>query len=95
MYFATYQTSHTGNLAIQTEKWSIPTDAAKALIKQMKANDEIGSGTYWESNLAGPTRRAIRAKAKTVTVYTAGFSTGDLATLLMRVNCYSRYAGAL
>lgn len=69
--------------------------AAKALYAELKGRREVGpaSGSYWESNFGRPTRRAIRAKAETVEVWTAGFSTGQFANMLAEVGCKTEFAG--
>jgi hypothetical protein len=75
---ATYRTSHPGNLAIQQEIWTLtPYEAVQALTFLRAPR-----GSYWDSNLVKPLRRAKRAKAESFTVYTAGFSTGELSSAL-------------
>lgn len=80
---ATFKTVHQGNSVLQAEIWILPIKAAKAVVDQLCPS----KGSYWENNLARPTRQAIRAKAETVRVYTSGFSTGELSNLLACVNC--------
>ena len=75
---ATFITQNPGNTAIQTEVWTLTTDEAKAA--QAFLNTEKGS--YWDNNLVKPWRRARRAKAETVKIYTAGFSTSGLSNAL-------------
>ena len=75
---ATYITRNPGNLAIQTEVWTLSIAEAKTV----QAHLDVRKGTYWESNLVKPYRRARRAHAETVTVYTAGFSSGELSNAL-------------
>lgn len=84
---ATFKTLHAGNIALQEEVFQIPLDAAKMAVKYMKNNGEIGPGKYWNEKIAKPTRRAIIAKQEFVTVYVAGFSTGELANVLHCVGC--------
>ncbi len=71
-------TSNAGNLAIESHAFDLPVSLAKSALSHLDAR----AGTYWGNNLAAPTRRAIRAKSATVRVYTAGFSTGELANVL-------------
>lgn len=78
---ATYTIQNPGNLAIQTEVWTLSIDEAKAV----QAFLDVRKGTYWESTLTKPYRRARRAKSETVTVYTAGFSTGELSNALFQL----------
>ena len=75
---ATHTTQFPGNTALQTEVWILTIPEAKA------ARDVLDTriGCYWHTNLTKPIRRAIRTKAATVTVYTAGFSTGELSNVL-------------
>lgn len=75
---ATYTTQHPGNLAIQTEVWTLTLSEAKAVVATMKP----AKGSYWDTTLVKATRRASRAHAETVTVYTAGFSSGELSNAL-------------
>ena len=75
---ATYTISNPGNIAIETVVWTLSITEAKAV----QAYLDVRKGTYWESNLVKPYRRAKRAKAETVKVYTAGFSSGELSNAL-------------
>jgi len=75
---ATVQTSYPGNLALEKQVWTLTIAEATAAMQHLN----IGLGTYWHRVLAQPTRRAKRAKHATVTVYTAGYSTGELANVL-------------
>lgn len=75
---ATYITQYPGNMALQTEVWTLSISEAKAV----QAHLDVRKGTYWDSNLVKPYRRARRAKAETVKVYTAGFSSGELSNAL-------------
>ena len=85
---ATVRVANAGNAAIQEEIWTIPTAAAvRALSILSNANS---AGSYWHSNFTRPVNRARRAKAETVTIRTAGFSTGELANTLGEVGCHSR-----
>lgn len=78
---ATYTTQNAGNLAIQTEVWTLSIAEAKAAMRHL----DCRKGTYWGNHLATPCRRAVRAKADHVRVYTAGFSTGELSNVLALV----------
>lgn len=91
---ASYKIYGKGNLSIQTEYWQIPMEVAKLLVAYLKADGRATPGTYWEANALKPIRRAIRAKLEIVKLYTAGFSTGDLANMLRCVGCEIEYAGA-
>ena len=75
---ATYTTQNPGNLAIQQEVWTLSIPEAKAAMKLLDCHQ----GTYWGRTLATPCRRAVRAKADYVRVYTGGFLTGELANVL-------------
>jgi hypothetical protein len=88
---ATYKIAHRGNLAIQTEVVDVPVQAAKAAFKVL----DVTPGSYWHSNLAKPTRRAVREKRDTVRIYSAGFSTGTLANALAQVGCEMIYMGEI
>lgn len=79
-------TSNRGNLALQSETWKIPTIAAKAVIEEL-GKSRSGSGTYWETVLVKPTRKATRSKSDFVTVFTAGFSTSELSNCLREIGC--------
>ena len=78
---ATYTISNPGNTALQTEVWTLTQAEAKATIPLL----HCASGSYWADVILKPYRRAIRAKAATVQVYTAGFSTGELANAMASV----------
>lgn len=75
---ATYFTQHPGNLAIQTEVWTLPLAEAKAALTYL----DTRKGGYWERVVLKPYRRTVRTKAETVRVYTAGFSTSELSNAL-------------
>ena len=75
---ATYTTQFPGNAALQTEVWTLALPEAKAVCAVLHAP----KGSYWETNAVKPTRRAVRAKAATVRIYTAGFSTGEFSNAL-------------
>lgn len=93
MAIATYKISHKGNTALQCEIWAVPIAIAKKLSKEMRANGEAGAGTYWEHAFVKPVRRAVRAKAETVGIRTAGFSTGEFANRLRCMDCEIECAG--
>jgi hypothetical protein len=75
---ATYTTTYPGNLALQTEVWTLTLDEAKSVQTQLNCH----RGGYWDTNLVKPTRRAQRAKAATVRIYTAGFTSGEFSNAL-------------
>lgn len=75
---ATFYRSYPGNLALEEDVWTLSIAEAKAAATHLN----VSRGTYWESVLLKPTRRAVRAKQATVRVYTAGFSTGELSNVL-------------
>jgi hypothetical protein len=78
---ATYTISHPGNLALQTEVWTLTIDEAQHALMLLDAT----KGSYWETTLLKPYRRARRQHLATVRVYTAGFSSGKLSNVLF--NC--------
>lgn len=84
---ATATISYKGNLALETYTFTIPLAAA------FKAVELVGAkpGSYWESNLLKPARRAKRAKADVVKVYTAGFGASELSNVLFNVGCQVDY----
>jgi hypothetical protein len=71
---ATVTTANRGNLAIQSETFTIPLELAAAAVKFL----DTRPGCYWES-AAKAVRRAKRAGEATVKLYTAGFGSGQLA----------------
>jgi hypothetical protein len=75
---ATYTTQCPGNLAMQTEVWTLTLDEAKQALTLLDAR----TGSYWDTNLTKPTRRNARLHLPTVRVYTAGFSSGELSNVL-------------
>lgn len=75
---ATYTTANPGNTALQTEVWTLTLAEAKAVLAALDTH----KGSYWDAVVVQPTRRAQRAKAPSVRVYTAGFSTGELSNAL-------------
>ena len=58
---ATYTTQYPGNLALQTEVWTLTLDEGKALLAELPCT----KGSYWDTTVAAPYRRARRAKAAT------------------------------
>lgn len=78
---ASYYVAHPGNTAIQTEVWNLTQQEAKAALALLKPS----KGSYWHMNLEKAYRRAVRARADTLRVYTAGFSSGELSNILF--NC--------
>jgi hypothetical protein len=83
MHAATFTVSNPGNLAIQTEVWTLPLPAAKAAVAVAKKNGDIRPGSYWAAHLARPVAAASRRKESTVKLYTAGFSTTELCAILL------------
>ena len=75
---ATVRTTYPGILALQTEVWTLSLVEAKATSAQLQCT----TGSYWHMNLLKPMRRAQRAKATTVTIYTGGFSSGEFSNAL-------------
>jgi hypothetical protein len=75
---ASYRTQFPGNLALQTEVWTLTLDEATHALPLL----DTRKGSYWESELLKPTRRAKRQHLDAVRVYTAGFSTGQLSNVL-------------
>ena len=75
---ASYITLYPENLSSKTEVWTLSIAEAKRAIAQL----DTTKGTYWDQLLVHPTRRAVRNHAETVTVYTAGFSSSQLANAL-------------
>jgi hypothetical protein len=75
---ATYRTSFPGNSALQQDIWTLTPAEAKVTLALL----DPAPGSYWHHNLVRPLRRALRNKATTVTVYTAGFSTSELSNAL-------------
>ena len=75
---ATYTTVHPGNIAIQTEVWTLTMAEAKNALALL----DPALGSYWDAALGTPYRKARRAKAATVRIYTAGFSSGELSNIL-------------
>jgi len=75
---ATVFTTHAGNRAIEEQCWNLSLHEAQAAIGLL----DVRPGSYWDSNLVKPYRRAKRAKADMVRIYTAGFSTGEISNVL-------------
>lgn len=80
---ASYTTHYPRNTALQTEAWTLTLDEAKTLTTQLPCP----KGSYWEQTVARPYRRAKRQHASTVTVFTAGFSSGELSNALYAAGC--------
>ena len=74
---ATVTTANRGNLAIQSETFTIPVELAAAAVKFL----DTRPGCYWES-AAKAVRRAKRAGESVVKLYTAGFGSGELANAI-------------
>lgn len=75
---ATVHTTYPGNLALQQEVWTLSLAEAKMLVEALDTH----TGSYWHMTLAKPTRCAVRAHAATVTIYTAGFTSGEFSNAL-------------
>lgn len=75
---ATYYIGNRGNSAIQQEVWNVTVAEAKAALPFLSTQ----KGSYWESVLLKPMRRAVRGKVETFKVYTAGFSTSEFSNAL-------------
>jgi hypothetical protein len=82
---ATIKTYDAGNMALEQHKIEMPIEAAKKIVKTNAV--EAGPESYWESVLVKPTRRASKAKASTVTIWTAGFGTSEIANAIQSVGC--------
>lgn len=82
----TVRTRNAGNTAIEEHVFTLPLAAARAVAKAL----DCRSGSYWHTKLAAPMRRAARAKRDHVSVATAGFSTGELASALYSVGYSTR-----
>lgn len=74
---ATVRTSNRGNLAIQSETFTIPLALAAAAVKFL----DTRPGCYWNS-APKAIRRAKRAGEAVVKLYTAGFGSGELANAI-------------
>lgn len=81
----TVETLSEGNLAIQTEVWTLPIREAKKMAAEMRSMGLDTKGGYWRRHALTPVRKAIRNKAKIVKIYTAGFSTSEIAGIMNRV----------
>ena len=82
---ATCTTQYPGNLALQTEVWTLTRKEARRVIDGDGVTPPLldtSRGSYWETNLLKPYRRACRAQTPTVTIFTAGFSSGELSNAL-------------
>ena len=75
---ATYRTMFPGNAALQTEVWILTLDEAKAAMAELN----MCKGGYWDRNIGRPYRAASRRKSPTLTVYTAGFASGEFSNVL-------------
>ena len=80
---ASFYISNRGNYAIQEECWTLTLTEAQTVCASGLL--PMPKGSYWDNHFQKPTRRAKRAKAATVRLYTAGFSTGELSNVLF--NC--------
>lgn len=70
-----------GNLAIQTEAWTVPVEAAKAVRAVAKRMGRLTPGGYWAAHLGRPVNVAVRTGAEVVKLYTAGFTTPELCAM--------------
>lgn len=77
----TVSTANRGNLALEMQTFKIPVGIALQAAKEM----EVKPGSYWETALLKPARRAKRAKAEFVSVYTAGFGASELSNRLFNM----------
>jgi hypothetical protein len=83
MTTATCRTANAGNLAIQTEIFTLTVADAKSVLKQWEAwGGKITEGSYWHANFVRPLRTAIYRRVATVTIFAAGFSSGEFANIL-------------
>lgn len=79
---ATYMTLYPGNTALQTDLWTLTIAEAEAATRLLRCT----LWSPWRARLRKPLRRAKRAKAQTVRVETAHFSTGELSTALYNMH---------
>lgn len=77
---ATIKTSNRGNIALQSETFTLPIELATKVVKVL----DCRPGCYWES-AAKAVRRAKRANETTVKLYTAGFGSSELASAIAQV----------
>lgn len=75
---ATYRTLSPGNTALESQVWTLTIEEAKDVLGII----DNRAGTYWETHLLKPYKRACRTKADTLTVETAHFTTGEFANAL-------------
>ena len=68
------------NLAIACDVWTLTIEQARAIARVIKAEGEDRPGGYWRRVVCSPVRRAVRAKAETVTISTSGFSSSAFAS---------------
>ena len=82
---ATYLTQYPGNLALQTEVWTLTRREARRVLDGDGVNPPVldtSAGSYWEKTLLKTYRRACRSQALTIRVYTAGFASGEFSNAL-------------
>jgi hypothetical protein len=82
METVTVTTAYAGTLAIQSERFAVPLAVAKQVRAYMKREGMLTPGSYWQAHLATPVTRAVRVHDDAVMIYTAGFSTGELANII-------------
>lgn len=71
--------SHAGNTALETDRFELPLAVAKEVAKMLYT-----PGGYWWF-LKSAIRRAVREKQTTVKVFTAGFGSQKLCTILWQL----------
>ncbi len=80
---AQYRISHPGNIAIEEIVWTLNVQEGKATLGFLNTD----KGGYWHQRLVKPLRRAIRNKANSFTVCTAGFTSGEFSNVLFAAGC--------
>ena len=75
---ATVKTLHAGNTALQTDVWTLEYAEVERVMRLL----DCRTGGFWDSTIAKVYRRARRAKAPRLVLWTTGFSTGELSNAL-------------
>jgi hypothetical protein len=75
---ATVHTLHQGNIAIQTEVWTLTLEEGASILKEL----DLHKGGYWDNHFGHPYRVAKRNKTPKFHVYTGGFSSGEFSNIL-------------
>ena len=76
------ETLYPGNIALEEHKITLTLEEGKRVRQYLKTEMKEQKGGYYYDHVIRPVNRAARKHADNVILYTAGFSTGELCSIL-------------